>query len=116
MKSKTLKYYLGLPYKIELEYEPAENSWMATHPELGRGSCYAIGDTKEEALKYLEEEKEFVIKFGMKRGLAIPEPKSISQSQRKSSSIVKYGKINSPKKLQKITPKSSKLKNSYNPG
>ncbi|NUN09515.1 MAG: type II toxin-antitoxin system HicB family antitoxin [Ignavibacteriaceae bacterium] len=116
MKNKTLKYYLGLPYKIELKYGPEDNSWMATHPELGRGSCYAIGDTKEEALKLLEGEKKFVIKFGMKRGHEIPEPKMKTTAKAKDSSIKTWNKKYSPNNLQKANPKSSRLKNSSNGG
>lgn len=72
--TQNLKYYLNLPYRVELNFEPGDNSWVATHPELGRGSCYAISDTKEKALKLLEEEKKSLLEFAIKEGKAIPEP------------------------------------------
>jgi predicted HicB family RNase H-like nuclease len=74
-KNKSLEYYLDQPYKIELHYEPGDNTWVATHPELGRGSCYAIGESKDEALKRLEEERKFILQYALDEGHSIPEPK-----------------------------------------
>ncbi len=54
--NKNLNYYSALKYKIELSYNTGDNKWTAAHPELGAGSCYAIGDTQEEAIKKLKEE------------------------------------------------------------
>lgn len=73
-KNKTLEYYLSLPYKTVTHFEPRDNSWVATHPELGQGSCYAIGNTEDEARKLLEEEKKFLLEFAFKEGKEIPEP------------------------------------------
>ena len=73
--NKNLNYYSALKYKIELNYNAGDNTWTASHPELGLGSCYAIGDTQEEAIKKLKEEKEFIIKYALDNNFEIPEPK-----------------------------------------
>lgn len=72
--SRGLKYYINLPYKVELYFEPTDKTWVATHPELGRGSCYAVGATKEEALKLLEEEKRALMELAINEGNKIPKP------------------------------------------
>jgi len=110
VKNKTLNCYLGLPYKIELKFEPEDSSWMATHPELGRDSCYAIGDTQEEALKRLEEEKRFVLEILIKRGIEIPEPKSEEDNLPSGQFVVRI-----PRTIhQKIKDISEKEKVSLN--
>jgi hypothetical protein len=50
--NKDLKYYLNLPYKTLLEYEPTDKTWVSFCPDLGRGICYAIGEYKFEASNY----------------------------------------------------------------
>lgn len=73
---KPLEYYLSLKYKIELEYEAVDDTWIAYHPDLGRGTCYAIGDTQEEALKQLNELRPELITLLYESGDAVPEPKT----------------------------------------
>lgn len=75
MMTKDLEYYLSFPYKVELEYESSDNTWVASHPDLGRGSCYAVGETKTEALKILEDIKTELIGYLFENKLPIPEPK-----------------------------------------
>ncbi|MHB9014013.1 MAG: toxin-antitoxin system HicB family antitoxin [Ignavibacteriaceae bacterium] len=72
--NKDLKYYLSLPYKIEIYFEHEDNTWVAVHPELGRGTCYAIGETQEEALKLLAEAKKDILEIAISEGKEIPEP------------------------------------------
>ena len=71
---KDLKYYLSLPYKIEIYFEHEDNTWVAVHPELGRGTCYAIAETQEEALKLLAEAKKDILEIAISEGKEIPEP------------------------------------------
>ena len=78
-KTKDIKYYLSLPYKIEIEYEPEDTTWIASHPELGKGSCYAIGKNIDEALKRLKEEKNFILEYALSEGKKIPEPVFIEE-------------------------------------
>lgn len=76
MNNKNLEYYLGLDYPMLYEYEPQDSTWIAYNPDLGRGTCYAIGDTKAEALKNLNECRLGLIKMLYDEGKSIPEPYS----------------------------------------
>jgi predicted RNase H-like HicB family nuclease len=71
--NKDLKYYLSLPYKTVLEYEPDDKTWVAYCPDLGRGTCYAIGESKFEALRLLEESKKIILEYALSEGKEIPE-------------------------------------------
>ena len=75
MIKKDLEYYLNLKYKIEIHFEREDNTWVASHPELGSGTCYAIGETREEALSLLDEAKKDIIEYAIGEGKMIPEPK-----------------------------------------
>jgi len=72
--NKDLKYYLNLPYKTVLEYEPDDKTWVAYCPELGRGTCYAIGESKSLALELLEKSRKTILEYALAEGKEIPEP------------------------------------------
>jgi predicted RNase H-like HicB family nuclease len=74
--NKEISYYLSLPYKTILEFEHEDKSWVAYCPELGRGTCYAIGESKSEALELLEETKKTIFEYAIEEGKKIPEPVS----------------------------------------
>lgn len=71
---KDLSYFLSLPYKIEIYFEPEDMTWVASHPELGSASCYAIAETQEEALKLLADSKKDILEFAISEGKEVPEP------------------------------------------
>jgi antitoxin HicB len=73
-KNKDLNYYLSLPYKTETYFVPEDETWVAVHPELGRGSCYAVAETEDAARELLKEEKVFILEYALKNGETIPEP------------------------------------------
>jgi len=76
--SKDIKYYMELQYKIHIETtydeDEKEKVYYAYIAELGKLSCYGRGNTIEEALKSLEDEKSEVIKYYLEKGIPIPEP------------------------------------------
>lgn len=90
--TRNLKYYLNLPYKTILEYEPDDNTWVAYCPELGRGSCYGIGDTQDEALSQLSEAKEIIISFALEESKEIPEPQFEKEELPSGNFIVRLPK------------------------
>lgn len=71
MMTKTLDYYLALPYSIEL-IPDVTGVWFASIPLL-RG-CITQGDSREEALIMLDEAKELWLETALAEGVAIPEP------------------------------------------
>lgn len=71
---KNPQYYNELPYRTVLYYEPQDETWVAEHPELGSGTCYTIGKSREEALQLLEEERKELLELLIASGVDIPEP------------------------------------------
>lgn len=86
--NKELKYYLNLPYKTVLEYEPDDKTWVAYCPELGRGTCYAIGESKLEALALLEKSKKNILEYALAKGKDIPEPVLIDDQDLPSGNFI----------------------------
>jgi len=75
--NKDLKYYLNLPYKIEIEPIPEEDGrgFVACLPELGRYAVVGDGDTAKEAIQSMNKIKEILLKEWLEDGVLIPEPK-----------------------------------------
>lgn len=70
---KNLKYYLNLDYTIRLK-ENSDGSFFAEIEELP--GCMTEGDSKEEALKSLEDAKKAWLEVALDRKITIPEPSS----------------------------------------
>lgn len=68
---KTLDYYLGLPYKIELQSSP-EGGYVATIPDLP--GCISQGETIAEAVEMIEDAKNTWLEVALEEGFTIPEP------------------------------------------
>lgn len=85
---KDFNYYINLPYKAEIEFEPKEGVWIASHPELGKGSCYAIADTPEEAIAQLKDDKKELLEILFKEGKSIPEPKFEKEEELPSGQFI----------------------------
>ncbi len=72
---KDIQYFNNLPYKVVIEFNEGDDTWTAYHPELGWGTCYAIGDTQDEAIKLLADERKDLLEILLEDGVEIPEPK-----------------------------------------
>lgn len=71
--TKTLEYYLGLPYTIELTPD-VEGYWFAEIPLLE--GCMTNGDSREDALVMIDDAKRAWITTALELGLPIPEPEA----------------------------------------
>lgn len=71
---KTLDYYMGLPYKLEIVPDSTEGGYVASYPEL-RG-CITVGDTLASVAANAEDAKREWIQAAMEEGIEIPEPLS----------------------------------------
>ncbi len=69
---KTVEYYLGLPYTLELQNDP-EAGWFAHVKELP--GCMSQADTAEEALASLKEVMPLWFETAIEDGATIPEPR-----------------------------------------
>lgn len=70
---KSLEYYLGLPYSIELRNFPGEG-WFARVKELP--GCMSQGDTVDEAVANIQEAMQLWLEVSLDHGDPIPEPRS----------------------------------------
>ena len=68
--SKTLEYYLSLPYTIEIT--PDEDAWFAQIKELP--GCITEVDEWEEILPAIQEAKQLWLEVSLEHGDPIPEP------------------------------------------
>jgi antitoxin HicB len=71
-KSKTLKYYLSLPYTIEIIPDTEDGGYVARIKEL-RG-CLTQADKWEELQLMIQEAKEGWLETALESGHVIPEP------------------------------------------
>jgi len=70
--NKTLEYYVGLPYTIELRNTPDEG-WFARVRELP--GCMSQGETSEDAMANIQEAMHLWLEVSLEQGDAIPEPR-----------------------------------------
>lgn len=80
MSTHELEYYKNLHYNIIIEKQTDEDtgefSFMAYADELGKMSCYGVGDTEIEALESFKTEKDAFIDYLFNVAKPIPIPKS----------------------------------------
>ena len=69
---KTIDYYMGLPYKLEIVPDVKEGGYVARYPELP--GCISVGSTLEETVNHvLDAKKEWLI-AALEDGIVINEP------------------------------------------
>ena len=73
MSSKSLEYYLGLDYPMELTYESDDGGYWAAEV-IDLPGCVSHGDTADEAVENLNEAKRLWIEDHLANGYAVPEP------------------------------------------
>lgn len=69
---KTLEYYLGLPYRMEIVPDIAEGGYAVRFPELP--GCLTCGDTLAQAAANAEACKREWLSAALEDGYPIPEP------------------------------------------
>ena len=70
--NKDLKYYMGLPYRVEVVEDKDEGGFALRCPELN--GCVTAAPTVEEGFKLLEDAKREWITACLEEGVPIPEP------------------------------------------
>jgi antitoxin HicB len=70
--NRSVEYYMGLPYTIEL-HQSDEESWFVRVKELP--GCMSQGDTAEEALANIHEVMPLWIETALESEYPIPEPR-----------------------------------------
>jgi len=69
--NKTLNYYLGLPYTIELTPDP-EEGWFVRVKELP--GCSSQGETADEAIEMIQDAMKGWLEVSLEENYPIPEP------------------------------------------
>ena len=69
---KTLEYYMGLPYRIEIVEDKDEGGFALHCPELN--GCMTCADSIEEGIRLLEDAKREWFSACLEDGISIPEP------------------------------------------
>lgn len=72
-KDKTLDYYMGLPYTVEVKYD--EDGYFARVVELP--GCMTWADTIEELWPMVEDAKSAWIEDALEDGDPVPEPRDL---------------------------------------
>lgn len=70
---KSLEYYLGLPYTIELRNFPREGCFARVKELAG---CLSQGDTVDEAVANIQEAMQLWLEVSLDHGDPIPEPRA----------------------------------------
>ena len=71
---KSIEYYMGLPYRLEITPDLDEGGFVARYPELP--GCITVGDSMEEIAEYAEDAKREWLAAALDNGIAIAEPAS----------------------------------------
>lgn len=76
---KDLKYYLSLPYKLEIVPDVEEGGYAARYPDLP--GCITCADTMDVLMKNAEDAKKIWLESALEDGIKINEPtgKNISE-------------------------------------
>ncbi len=75
---KSLSYFKNLAYSLIIEKIQDEDGlqYYCYTEELGKYSCYGIGETEVEAINHFKEVKEGFIEYLYGKELPIPEPRT----------------------------------------
>jgi len=74
---KKLRYYMNLPYKLEIIPDPVEGGFVASYPELP--GCLTIGETMESVIANAIDAKREWIGAALEDGFDIPEPTDLTK-------------------------------------
>ncbi len=70
--SKTIEYYLSLPYRLEIVPDMEEGGYAACYPDLP--GCITCADTLQQVVANAEDAKRSWLEAAIKDGIEISEP------------------------------------------
>ena len=71
---KTIEYYMGLPYRLEILPDPDEGGFIGRYPDLP--GCITVGNSMIEVLQNAEEAKRAWLEAAIEERIPITEPNS----------------------------------------
>lgn len=72
MKNKTLDYYMGLPYRMEIIPDTEEGGYTAWYPDLP--GCLTCAETILDVVANAQDAKKAWLEAALEDGVEIPEP------------------------------------------
>jgi len=87
MKSKSLEYYMNLPYKVEIIPEDDGSGFTAVVPELP--GCMTCADTIDELWEMVTEAKQLWLEVALENADHIPEPVPFQDEQYSGRFVVR---------------------------
>ncbi len=87
MSSKTIEYYLGLPYKVEIYPEPDGSGYTAILPELP--GCMTCAPTLPELWEMVDDIKRLWLEVALEDGDYIPEPDPVEVKEYSGRFVVR---------------------------
>ena len=100
--NKNLKYYMSLPYKLEIVPDTEEGGFGASYPELP--GCITCAETLEKVISNAIEAKKSWLKAALKEGINIEIPQKDKDIEDYSGQF----KLRIPKSLHKALAEHSK--------
>ena len=93
--SKTIEYYMSLPYRVEIIPDKEEGGYTAKYPDLP--GCLTCAETIDELLGNAEDAKKVWLSAALEDGIEIPEPSDEADTTEYSGQF----KLRMPKSLHK---------------
>lgn len=81
-QTKTIEYFLSLPYRLEIIPDIEEGGYIARYPEIT--GCVTCGETLDSVARNAEDAKREWLLAALEYGLPIPEPESESETSQYS--------------------------------
>ena len=101
MKNKTLDYYMGLPYRMEIIPDIEEGGYTAWYPDLQ--GCLTCSETILDVVANAQDAKKAWLEAAMEDGIEIPEP-----SRDDTSDYSGQFKLRIPKSLHRTLAANAK--------
>lgn len=102
--NKTIEYYMGLPYRLEIVPDTEEGGFTAYYPELP--GCATCGETAESVLANALDAKKAWLTAALEDGYKITEPASVEEEPLESFSG--QFKLRMPKSLHRKLAEQSR--------
>jgi antitoxin HicB len=87
MKNKSLDYYLGLPYKVDIYPEEDGSGYTAVIPDLP--GCITSADTINELWEMVDEAKALWLEVALAENTFIPDPTPVAEEEYSGKFVIR---------------------------
>ena len=90
MTKKSIEYYMGLPYKVEVYPDEEGKGYAALIPDLP--GCMTSADSLAELWPMIEDAKRLWLEVALEDGIPINEPKPVEEEQFSGKFVLRLAK------------------------